>query len=66
MRVLTTYKEEKYFRCPECKTPLAYTEDDIKESSKFIDKENIEIRMSVECPICGYTHVLGFKYHNLK
>lgn len=66
MRILTTNKEEKSFICPECKTPLAYTEDDIKEMSKFIDENNIEIRMSVDCPVCGYTQVLGFKYYNLK
>lgn len=66
MRILITDKEEKRYRCPECKTLLAYTEDDIEELLKFIDEDTIEVRMSVDCPVCGYTQVLGFKRHNTK
>ena len=66
MRIVTVDKPEKQYRCPECKTLLAYTEDDVDELSKFIDKNTIEVRTAVDCPVCGYTQILGYKEYNIK
>lgn len=63
MRILTTDKEEKHYRCPECKVLLAYTEDDIKEDISVVGENEkyfeIQTRKSVTCPACRYNNVLS-------
>ena len=63
MRVVRTDLVESFTRCPECKTRLAYTEEDILLDIKYISHMNtFEERESIRCCECGELITLGWKY----
>lgn len=54
---------EKFTRCPECKTRLAYTEQDILLDTKYSPHlKAFEERETIRCCVCGELLILGYKY----
>lgn len=65
MRVVKNIEKEEYITCPECKMLLAYTQNDIRQSFRFVnDTKLLKVSNYIDCPVCGYSNWINYQEYN--
>lgn len=66
MRVLKDFKVETLVQCPNCRSNIAYIENDIDCDVKLKDANTIECTDFIDCPICSYRKILNKQIFSIK